>query len=117
MLRFINEAVADNIQRVVIGGGDGSLNEALNALMQQPQQANSLEIAVLPLGTAENPNELKNFLGGGAYTLVGLAKALGFKPYQGSITTEKAPSMAILWSAPFVIISRQAADKCWHLRH
>jgi diacylglycerol kinase family enzyme len=54
MLRFIDEAIADNIQRVVIGGGDGSLNEALKALMQQPQQASSLEIAVLPLGSAND---------------------------------------------------------------
>ncbi|PKH98357.1 lipid kinase YegS, partial [Shewanella sp. 11B5] len=37
MLRFITEAIADNVGRVVIGGGDGSLNEAVNALMQQPQ--------------------------------------------------------------------------------
>jgi diacylglycerol kinase family enzyme len=28
---------------------------------------------------------LKNFLGGGAYTLMGLVKALGFKPYSGRI--------------------------------
>jgi diacylglycerol kinase family enzyme len=79
-----------------------------------------INAAVAGLGaqvTAETPNELKDFLGGGAYTLIGLAKALGFKPYQGSINTEKAPWMAILWSAPFVIISRRAADKCLHLRH
>jgi lipid kinase YegS len=141
MLRFMTEAIADNVGRVVIGGGDGSLNEAVNALMQLSQQDHMLEIAVLPLGTAndfatacgisnnihstlelaihgdsypidiirannnyfinaavagfgaqvtaETPTELKDFLGGGAYTLIGLAKALGFKPYQGSITTDK----------------------------
>ncbi len=39
--------------------------------------------------TAETPVELKNFLGGGAYTLTGLVKALGFKPYDGSLTIEQ----------------------------
>ena len=80
MLRFITEAIADNVGRVVIGGGDGSLNDYF------------INAAVAGFGaqvTAETPTELKDFLGGGAYTLVGLAKALGFKPYQGSITTDK----------------------------
>jgi lipid kinase YegS len=35
--------------------------------------------------TAETPVELKNFLGGGAYTLMGLVKALRFVPYACSI--------------------------------
>jgi lipid kinase YegS len=37
--------------------------------------------------TAETPVELKNFLGGGAYTLMGLAKAVHFVPYACSIRT------------------------------
>jgi lipid kinase YegS len=38
--------------------------------------------------TAETPVELKNFLGGGAYTLMGLVKAAHFTPYECSIRTE-----------------------------
>lgn len=37
--------------------------------------------------TAETPVELKNFLGGGAYTLMGLVKAVHFAPYACSIHT------------------------------
>ena len=37
--------------------------------------------------TAETPVELKNFLGGGAYTLMGLVKAVHFTPYACSIRT------------------------------
>jgi len=37
--------------------------------------------------TTETPVELKNFVGGGAYTIMGLAKALNFVPYACSIRT------------------------------
>jgi lipid kinase YegS len=37
--------------------------------------------------TADTPVELKNFLGGGAYTIMGLLKALDFRPYDCSIRT------------------------------
>ena len=37
--------------------------------------------------TTETPVELKNFVGGGAYTLMGLVKALNFLPYACSIRT------------------------------
>ncbi|GGQ23314.1 lipid kinase YegS [Shewanella litoralis] len=149
MQRFIDEAINDNVARIVVGGGDGTLNEAVTALQLTEAPANNIALALLPLGTAndfasachipvhilsalrlaitgnafyvdvinatnlddnhttpqyfinaavagfgaqvtaETPSELKDFLGGGAYTLTGLAKALGFKPYQGSITTVK----------------------------
>lgn len=150
MQRFIDEAIDDKVARIVVGGGDGTLNEAVTALQASHTAKNLIELAILPLGTAndfatachipiqihaalrlaitanaydvdvikasscddkgditqqyfinaavagfgaqvtaETPNELKDFLGGGAYTLTGLAKALGFKPYQGSIKTAK----------------------------
>jgi len=38
--------------------------------------------------TTETPVELKNFLGGGAYTLMGLIKLLNFSPYIVSLKTE-----------------------------
>ncbi len=39
--------------------------------------------------TVDTPVELKNFLGGGAYTLTGLVKAVGFTPYTGTLTTQE----------------------------
>ena len=39
--------------------------------------------------TAETPVELKNFLGGGAYTLTGVLKAMNFVPYSSTIITPK----------------------------
>lgn len=132
ILRFVDEAIERSIPRILVGGGDGSLNEAVNALMQYEYNKRP-ELAILPLGTAndfassanipqqpeqalrlalegrseacdllnmagryclnvistgfgaevtrETPVELKNFLGGGAYTLMGIAKAAGFQPY------------------------------------
>jgi len=38
--------------------------------------------------TTETPVELKNFLAGGAYTLMGVIKLLNFTPYKGSIKAE-----------------------------
>lgn len=37
--------------------------------------------------TADTPVPLKNFLGGGAYTLMGLLKAIDFRPYEVTILT------------------------------
>lgn len=51
--RFITEAIEAGCSTLIIGGGDGSLNEAVNSLMrfaatQRPP------LAVLPLGTAND---------------------------------------------------------------
>lgn len=134
--RLVKEAVSEGCQRVVAGGGDGSVNEIVNALMQIDAMERP-ELALLPLGTANDfatacgipaeplealwlaqsgdakrvdcaranesffmnvasggfgaqvttttPVALKNFLGGGAYTLSGLVQALNFTPYPGKI--------------------------------
>jgi lipid kinase YegS len=37
--------------------------------------------------TADTPVELKNFLGGGAYTIMGVVKAVNFRPYDCTIRT------------------------------
>ncbi len=37
--------------------------------------------------TAQTPVELKNFLGGGAYTLTGVLQAINFVPYEAKIKT------------------------------
>ncbi|MDQ9090066.1 lipid kinase YegS [Pseudoalteromonas haloplanktis] len=134
--RLINEAINEQCTRLVIGGGDGTVNEAINALMKLPFEQRP-ELSILPLGTANDfataagistvplkalqlaqqgtaylvdtvkvdnhafinvasagfgaqvtattPVQLKNLLGGGAYTLAGLVQALSFKPYGGSV--------------------------------
>ncbi len=136
--RLVQEAHQDNCQRLMIGGGDGSVKEAVDALMQI-EESQRPELAILPLGTANDfataclipddyakalrlalegeavkvdciqaddqyfmnvasggfgayvtantPTELKNFLGGGAYTLHGLLRTLDFKPNQGKLVT------------------------------
>lgn len=136
--RFLDEALVYGVDRFIIGGGDGSVNEAVHALAQHPREKRPI-LAILPLGTAndfatsctlpltalealrfavkghvtpidiakaneryfinmatagfgakvtaETPVELKNFLGGGAYTLTGVLKALDFIPYKSQVTT------------------------------
>lgn len=134
--RLVQEAVNDGCQRLVVGGGDGTVNEITNALLKLPENERP-ELAVLPLGTANDfstacmipsdplaaltlaqtgrahpidvvkankfyfinvassgfgaqitantPVALKNFLGGGAYTISGLVQALNFTPFYGTI--------------------------------
>ncbi|MEZ8945382.1 YegS/Rv2252/BmrU family lipid kinase [Vibrio sp. 10N.247.311.12] len=140
MFRLVSEAICDGVKRLIVVGGDGTVNEAVNALnlfraSERPQ------LALVPMGTAndfatatgisndisgafelavegkafavdsvrandryfmnvaaagfgaevtaEMPVELKDFLGGGAYTLTGVVKALGFKPYSGTLPIDK----------------------------
>ena len=136
--RFVNDAVRDGVARIVIGGGDGSVNEVVDAMAKLPREQRP-ELGILPLGTAndfatacripinslealrlaisgsctvvdiakanerhfmnmatggfgaqvtaETPVELKNFLGGGAYTLTGVLKAIKFVPFRGKMKT------------------------------
>ena len=136
--RFVDEAQKEGVKRLVIGGGDGSVNEIVDAMAKLPRDKRP-ELAILPLGTAndfatacqipmdslealrlavsgkttsidiakandryfanmatagfgaqvtaETPVELKNFLGGGAYTLIGVLKAINFVPYRGKLKT------------------------------
>ncbi|MBY5993457.1 lipid kinase YegS [Ferrimonas balearica] len=136
--RLVAEAIDQGCARLVAGGGDGTVNEVVSALMAYPE-AQRPELALLPLGTANDfatacqiptepgaalalaqrgqavpvdavqanarhfinmatggfgaqitattPIALKNFLGGGAYTLNGLLQALRFEPYQGTLET------------------------------
>jgi len=138
--RFMNEALENGVKRIVIGGGDGSVNEVVNAMTKLPRDKRP-ELAILPLGTAndfatacqipleslealrfavsgstspvdivkandrhfmnmatagfgaqvtvDTPVELKNFLGGGAYTLTGVLKAVDFVPYVTNISSPK----------------------------
>jgi lipid kinase YegS len=135
--RHIDEACHTKIDRVVVGGGDGSVNEAANAILNRKGTVPAL--GILPLGTANDfatscniskeplralklaltgesrhidaiqadeqyflnvasvgfgaavtantPVALKNFLGGGAYTVSGLLQALKFEPYPSRVRT------------------------------
>lgn len=51
--RYLDEAIAAQAATIIIGGGDGSLNEAVNALVNYPATQRP-PLAVLPLGTAND---------------------------------------------------------------
>jgi len=137
--RLAREAVHDSVDVVIAGGGDGTINEVANGLLQSEGKLTSA-MAVLPLGTANDfasgcgiptdnpeaalllaaegdihnidvgqmndrifvnvasggfgaevtantPVEMKNLLGGGAYSLMGLVTALKMQPYRGKVTS------------------------------
>jgi lipid kinase YegS len=136
--RLVSEAACEGVERVIAGGGDGSVNEIANGLMAV-DPATRPTLGILPLGTAndfatacgvptapaaalalaltgtpvpvdlvrandayfvnvasggfgaavtaDTPVELKNFLGGGAYTIMRLLKAINFRPYECAIRT------------------------------
>ena len=138
--RFLLEAIENNSFRIIIGGGDGTVNEIVNA-MAKIKKEDRPELAILPLGTAndfatacdiptnslealyyaeredsvpvdivqvndryfinmatagfgaqvtaDTPVELKNFLGGGAYTITGVLNAMNFVPFKNKIFTEE----------------------------
>lgn len=135
--RYIGEACHRSIELVVVGGGDGSVNEAANSILAREGKVPAL--GIMPLGTANDfatschipgepleslklaltgestaidavqanerfflnvatagfgaavtantPVALKNFLGGGAYTIAGLVQALDFEPYPSRVLT------------------------------
>jgi lipid kinase YegS len=135
--RYVAEAFDRGVDRLVIGGGDGSVNEATNAMLGCEGKAPAM--GILPLGTANDfatactipaepltalqlaltgrahsidavrandrfflnvasagfgaavtantPVAMKNFLGGGAYTISGLIQALDFEPYPSQAET------------------------------
>lgn len=137
--RFVSEAHSEGVSRLIAGGGDGTVNEMVNALMKIDRSERP-EMGIVPLGTAndfatsclipsdplsalllaineksrpvdigqandryfinvasggfgaevtaDTPIELKNFLGGNAYALTGILKALNFVPNQGKMVTE-----------------------------
>lgn len=134
--RLVQEAADQGVSRLIAGGGDGTINEVVDALLKN--NITAMEVAVLPLGTANDfatacsiptnsaydalllavsgtskpidaarandrhfvniatagfgaqvtantPIALKNFLGGGAYTLAGLVQAINFQPFKGTV--------------------------------
>lgn len=134
--RLVQESCAEGCNRLVAGGGDGTVSEVIDAVLKLPGEVRP-EVAILPLGTANDfalacdipidllaalnlaqtgkayhvdgvkanefhfinvasggfgaqvtnstPIALKNFLGGGAYTISGLVQAASFIPYRGEL--------------------------------
>jgi len=136
--RVVREALERGADRIIAGGGDGTINAVANALIGKGKSRPSATLGILPLGTANDfargcglprddltaclriacmregrpidigkmnkrffinvasmgfgaeitattPVELKKTLGGGAYTLVGLVKAMNLTPYIGRL--------------------------------
>ena len=53
--RYVSEAVADGVDVIVAGGGDGTLNEVAAAMAHHDQAADQLPaLGLLPLGTAND---------------------------------------------------------------
>jgi lipid kinase YegS len=53
--RYVDEAIADRVDTVIAGGGDGTLSEVASALAATGRDADALpSLGVLPLGTAND---------------------------------------------------------------
>ncbi len=50
---YISNEIENGVNRVIIGGGDGTLNITINTLLRYPQEKRP-EVAVIPLGTAND---------------------------------------------------------------
>jgi lipid kinase YegS len=136
--RVVQEALDRGSERIIAGGGDGTINAVANALVGDGKTRPAAELGVFPLGTANDfarglglpiddlaeclriactresrpidvgvmndrffinvasagfgaeitattPVNLKKALGGGAYTLMGMIKALQLTPYTGRL--------------------------------
>jgi lipid kinase YegS len=136
--KVVREAIKAGAERVIAGGGDGTINAVTDALVGDGNKTPQAELGVLPLGTANDfargcglptsnleeclriactapaqtvdvgrmngrnfinvaslgfgaevtattPQNMKKALGGGAYTLMGLAAAMKFQPYVGRV--------------------------------
>ncbi len=53
--RYVNEAIADGVDTIVAGGGDGTLSEIAAALAHREEAAEALPaLALIPMGTAND---------------------------------------------------------------
>jgi len=138
-LRLVQEASREGIQRIIAAGGDGTVNEVVNALAGIEKDRRPA-LGIMPLGTANDfatacaipqdptealrlavhgrpvpvdigranqryfinvatggfvtqvtaavPAQVKNILGGSAYTLAAIVKSLNFVPSQGRLAAE-----------------------------
>ncbi len=136
--QVVREALERGAERIIAGGGDGTINAVANALIGSGVEKPAATLGVFPLGTANDfargcglpaddlaeclriactregrpidigimnkryfinvasmgfgaeitattPVQLKKALGGGAYTLVGMVKAMNLTPYSGRL--------------------------------
>jgi lipid kinase YegS len=136
--RVVREALERGAERIIAGGGDGTINAVADALIGKGREKPAVTLGVFPLGTANDfargcelpaddlaeclriactregrpidvgvmnkrnfinvasmgfgaeitattPVELKKRLGGGAYTLMGMVKAMNLTPYTGRL--------------------------------
>ncbi len=136
--RAVQEALDHGAERIIAGGGDGTVNAIADSLIRMGGEKPAVTLGVFPLGTANDfargcglpaddlteclriactsegrlidvglmnkrhfinvasmgfgaevtattPVQLKKALGGGAYTLMGLVKALNLTPYSGRL--------------------------------
>ena len=150
--RVVKEAIARGAKRVIAGGGDGTINAVVNALVGKGKKTPKATLGVLPLGTANDfahglglpcddlkqcleiactaeakpidvgrankrsfinvtsggfgaeitattPQEMKKLLGGLAYTLMGLAKAMGAALFADKISARQADEWGLIWEA------------------
>lgn len=52
--RVVGEALADGATRVIAGGGDGTINAVVNALVGKGKKKPKASMGILPLGTAND---------------------------------------------------------------
>ncbi len=136
--RVVREALEHGAERIIAGGGDGTINAVADALIRMGREKPAVTLGVFPLGTANDfargcglpsddlteclriactregrpidvglmnkrhfinvasmgfgaeitattPIQLKKALGGGAYTLMGMVKAMTLTPYSGRL--------------------------------
>lgn len=136
--RIVAESIERGTERIIAGGGDGTINAVVNALVGNGEQKPKVTLGIFPLGTANDfahgcglpvedlaeclriactrngreidvgvlngrnfvnvaslgfgaeitattPIQLKKALGGAAYTLMGMLKAMGATPYPGRV--------------------------------
>lgn len=135
--KFVRQAIKDGAQRLVAGGGDGTLGAVVNAMIRGDISPGA-SLGILPLGTANDfakgagidakdlisaldlactgsptqidvgrmndqyfinvasagfgaevtattPQDMKKFLGGMAYSIMGFVKAFRLEPYEGRL--------------------------------
>lgn len=152
--RIVREALERGAERIIAGGGDGTINAVANAIVGANKKAPEATLGICPLGTANDfargcelptddlaaclriacerpgraidvgvlngrcflnvaslgfgaeitattPQGLKKALGGAAYTLMGMVKALELSPYESRVLIPGEPAQdgSILFAA------------------
>lgn len=52
--RFAREAVDDGFDRILVGGGDGTVGDVVNGVLGAGAEAGAVELGILPLGTGND---------------------------------------------------------------